>query len=40
MNKFVLIVLVASTVSACAFNPTQYDEMRHLENLHHDKMNG
>ncbi|WP_257720060.1 hypothetical protein [Acinetobacter equi] len=40
MSKFIVIVLLATLVSACSYNPVQYEKQRQFENAQHNKLMG
>lgn len=40
MYKFILVIVMLLTVSACAFDPISYDQDRKNEHQDHLKQNG
>lgn len=40
MKKLVSVVLVSMIVSACAYDPVHYEQLRMAENAQHMKLNG
>ena len=37
MNKSLVVLVVAMVLSACAYNPTNYEELRASESIQHAK---
>lgn len=40
MNKFISIFFIAIFLSACVYNPTQYEQQRQFENEQHNHLMG
>lgn len=40
MNKLIAIVALFASITACAYNPTTYQELRAYDNAISDKANG
>lgn len=40
MYKVIAILILATLVSACSYNPVQYEQQRSAENIQHNKLMG
>lgn len=40
MNKLIVMIVLMSTMTACAYDPVQYEKMRFQENAQHNKLMG
>jgi PBP1b-binding outer membrane lipoprotein LpoB len=40
MSKLISIAVLAIFVSACSYNPVQYEKQRQIENMQHSKLMG
>ena len=40
MNKLIVVMTLLATLTACAYNPTGYQEVRHYDNANAARANG
>lgn len=40
MNKLIFVLLIIVTLSACSYNPVDYEQQRKSDNEAHDHQNG
>ncbi|WP_353143088.1 hypothetical protein [Acinetobacter pragensis] len=40
MSKLIIAVMTVATLSACAFDPVSYEQLRQAENLQHNRTMG